>query len=649
MSTERSSKARRGESFATPLSFRAARETAAALRRTECYRAMIDTLRPRGVSGLLRSRAPLPAILYLAARDGRLVRQDAGGLALLEPPYDARDLGRPGGFLRRLDRHWDLAMFALPPAVSLVMSLVTLALGMALSWSPWLLGAALVLCLLAMLYVALLMLTMVCTLLFRWILGLPLSSREARRAAEEMRFLHWSMPLCHCPDPARAPQLLGLVTDRLRGLVRAQVARAVGDLSARTETFEVNEPLLCLLGGATTTAMRDAVTTAARGTASGGVTFLATGSESGVRAPKTVGLGTGLALYLVAVAVVLAAESYLVAVFERAECDPACAGRPASYGTAFRWLAWRLLNGNPADLMPATTPAWVVGWLTTLMGFMAVVLFLVTVWRSRETHAERLRSFHEEMEPVLGTTTVLIMVATTEERQAVITAVTGVTQAKPVRRHLGPHTAFELGVVSRARVLVAQTQAGTVAPGGAGFGAQELIERLNPDYLLLTGICYGLREKEQQLGDVLVCTQLRVMDHKKIVEYEPGQPVEIMRGDRVAPSVTLLDRCLHARLEQDEPKVHFGPLLSGNVLLNSPMIRARLKAAEPDGIGGEMEGLGVYGAAARKKVEWIVVKAICDWGMGKTDDWHEAAARNAAEFVVDVLRNQGLDEPPHRA
>lgn len=607
---------------------------------------MIDTLRPRGISGVLRSRAPLPVILYLAARDGRLVRQDTGGLALLEPPYDARDLGRPGGLLRRLDRHWDLAMFALPPAVSMGLSLVTLALGMAWGWSPWLLGAALVLCLLAMLYVGLLMLAMVVTLLLRWALGLPLRFREARRAAEEMRFLHWSMPLCHCTDPALAPQLLGLVTDRLRGLVRAQVARAVGGLSARTETVEVNEPLLCLLGGATTTAMRDAVTTAARGAASGGVTFLATGSQSGVRAAKTVSLGSGLGLYLFAVAVVLAAESYLVALFERAECDPACAGRPASYDTAFRWLAWRLINGNPPDLVPATTQAWVVGWLTTLMGGMAVVLFLVTIWRSREVHAERLRSFHEEMEPVLGTTTVLIMVATPEERRAVMTAVTEVTKAEPVRRHRRAHTAFELGVVSRARVLVAQTQAGTAAPGGAGLGAQALIEWLNPDYLLLVGICYGLREKEQKLGDILVCTQLRIMDHKKIVEYEPGQPVEIMRGDRVAPSVILLDRCVHARLEQDKPKVHFGPLLSGNVLLNSPTIRARLKAAEPDGIGGEMEGLGVYGAAAREKVEWIVVKAICDWGMGKTDDWHETAARNAAEFVVDVLRNRGLDEPP---
>ena len=63
-------------------------------------------------------------------------------------------------------------------------------------------------------------------------------------------------------------------------------------------------------------------------------------------------------------------------------------------------------------------------------------------------------------------------------------------------------------------------------------------------------------------------------------------------------------------------------------------------------IGGEMEGIGVYAAAAKERVDWIVVKSICDWGMGENDDWHAAASRNAAEFVRDVLLNGGLDSRP---
>lgn len=619
------------------------------LRRAEHGRAVAGTIRPRGILGLIRERAPLPIILYVAARDGRLVWRGTDAFAVLEPPRAARLTGRPGRLLRLVDRHWDFVLFFAPPAVLMGLSLAAIPLAMLWQRSPLLLGGALLLCLLALLYVALFMVAMVGTGIVRGVLGLRVRGRRDRGTAEEMRFLHWSMPLCHCADPAAAPAFLSQVTERLRGLVRAQVARAVEDLDARTRTVEVNEPLLCLLDGATSSAMREAITTATDGAGVGGVTFLATGSRSDVRTAKVVGLGPGLALYAFAVAIIVAVSARVLANLERAACAGDCAGRPATYGTALRWLAWRLIGGDPADLVPATTEAWVLGWISTGMGGMAVLLFLVMVWRAPEVRRARLDSFWKGMEPVLGTSTVLIMVATPEERQAVIEAVTGVTGTDPQRRHLNMHTAFELGVVSRARVLLAQTRPGSTDPGGATLTAQSLIDQLNPDYLLLTGICFGLREGKQQLGDILVGNQLRIMDHKKIVEPTPGKPVEISRGDRVTPSVTLFDRCQNARLTQTGPKVHFGPLLSGNVLMNSPTMRERMIEAEPDAIGGEMEGLGVYAAAAKGKVDWIVVKAICDWGMAKDDEWHEQAARNAAEFILDVLRNGGLDRPPKQS
>ncbi|MBB5773740.1 hypothetical protein [Nonomuraea jabiensis] len=90
------------------------------------------------------------------------------------------------------------------------------------------------------------------------------------------------MSLCHCTDPALAHDLLGEVTERLQGLVRAQMMGAVEDLRVRLWTVEVNEPLLCLLDGATTHAMRDALRELA-GANSDGVTFQATGPRTDVR------------------------------------------------------------------------------------------------------------------------------------------------------------------------------------------------------------------------------------------------------------------------------------------------------------------------------------------------------------------------------
>ncbi len=62
-----------------------------------------------------------------------------------------------------------------------------------------------------------------------------------------------------------------------------------------------------------------------------------------------------------------------------------------------------------------------------------------------------------------------------------------------------------------------------------------------------------------------------------------------------------------------------------------------------------MEGAGLYVAAHDAKVDWILVKAICDWADGNKDDTAQAlAARNAAEFVLHVLNLGGWDSPsPH--
>jgi nucleoside phosphorylase len=70
-----------------------------------------------------------------------------------------------------------------------------------------------------------------------------------------------------------------------------------------------------------------------------------------------------------------------------------------------------------------------------------------------------------------------------------------------------------------------------------------------------------------------------------------------------------------------------------------------LKALEPEAIGGEMEGAGLYAACYRAHVDWIIVKAICYWADGKKDlnkdKQQQLAAENAAKFVLFSL---GLDD-----
>ena len=62
-----------------------------------------------------------------------------------------------------------------------------------------------------------------------------------------------------------------------------------------------------------------------------------------------------------------------------------------------------------------------------------------------------------------------------------------------------------------------------------------------------------------------------------------------------------------------------------------------------------MEGAGLYVSSYDNKVDWIVVKAICDWGNGNKEvdktPRQQQVAKNAAEFVVQSLKNAQLRHP----
>lgn len=84
-----------------------------------------------------------------------------------------------------------------------------------------------------------------------------------------------------------------------------------------------------------------------------------------------------------------------------------------------------------------------------------------------------------------------------------------------------------------------------------------------------------------------------------------------------------------------------GQILSGEKLVDSMEFKQQLLKKYPEAIGGEMEGAGLYAAAERAKVEWIIVKAICDWGDGnKKKIYQNLAAAAAVSLVEHVLSDK---------
>src|SRR5947209_413387 len=237
---------------------------------------------------------------------------------------------------------------------------------------------------------------------------------------------------------------------------------------------------------------------------------------------------------------------------------------------------------------------------------------------------------------------VLLVTATEVEMRAVREVF--LQKTGTFERHItGDKTYFDLGVIGSTRIFLVQSEMGAGGPGGATLVVHESIKALSPSAIVMVGIAFGLLPEEQNIGDILVSRQLSGYEMQRVEVDPDGQEVIKPRGDRPQASTLLLERFRASIYDWTGPKVHFGLILSGDKLINHIDFRNKLLRIEPEAIGGEMEGTGGYSAAYRNKVDWILVKAICDWADGNKKDIHQKqAAENAVRFIIHVPEQGGL-------
>jgi nucleoside phosphorylase len=602
-------------------------------------------VRPRSTLGLVRDRAPLPLLLWIAARDGLVAELDNGGYAILQRPADKP--ARGGGYtlraLRYLDRQWPLVVFTVPPFTGLLASLVVALLAAR--------GFAIALAIASVLWVCVFLTSMLTTQV-RYLarMGAPPVARHGSDS-DSLAFTHWSVRLVHQPDADRVDEILQLASERLAALMWADLQASAGE-RALVEAPAVTETLVILTRGITTEPARAAIAASLRAVpgypADRDVVLLAP-PVTPEQVPKRPLAGGGfLVLYAGGLAVAIAVCALLVASSERAACTPGpCTGRPWTYVTALHYLLQRLLFTDPSGLTPATARVVVLGWLVSLASVMFVCV-AVTAVRQESMRNRRDHAAHDEaIGSVIERSRVLILVVTEIERDAVVTAVGAYTSRVPVADSSGERTIYTLGIVAGTEIMLAQAgEQGTATAAGMIVVAEACITRVRPDYVILTGICYGLRPDEgQRPGQVIVARRVHNIDPRKVTD-DDQRPV-IRRGVNVGCSPVLLDRFQAGQRTWTGSRVYFGTMLSSNTLVNSERVVCELREEFPDALGGEMEGSGVYEAATLgSKPDWIMVKAISDWGYSKNSKKQPLAARNAAQFVVHVISSGALRRRP---
>jgi nucleoside phosphorylase len=161
----------------------------------------------------------------------------------------------------------------------------------------------------------------------------------------------------------------------------------------------------------------------------------------------------------------------------------------------------------------------------------------------------------------------------------------------------------------------------------------------DPEVTLLVGMAGGFERAGVSPGDVLVATEIVDFEHQKV--NDAGAEVRlrsfVASKELVAAAVATSTQDWMGKLPR-MPRVHFGPLLSGEKIVASDAFANRLQSWRPDSLGIEMEGSGVATATSCSKSKLLMIRGVADLANHtKSDSFQAAATEAAAEFAKAVL------------
>lgn len=205
----------------------------------------------------------------------------------------------------------------------------------------------------------------------------------------------------------------------------------------------------------------------------------------------------------------------------------------------------------------------------------------------------------------------------------------------PLHRQVIGNNTFHIHIGEDFSLYIVKCEAGSLGSAASILTLTDAITNINIDTIIFSGIAFGnytKRNRNQNIGDILVSKQLW--------NYESGKVDDnyISRGDKCSATPWLLDRFQNSALKWEESEIHFGVIASGEKLVNSEEFVMKLMNQEPELIGGEMEGVGLVSVAERYRKDWILIKGISDWGVGKTDTDQIDVAKKTFSYVFRTIR-----------
>lgn len=244
--------------------------------------------------------------------------------------------------------------------------------------------------------------------------------------------------------------------------------------------------------------------------------------------------------------------------------------------------------------------------------------------------------------PLAALTRVLLITVTKVETRALSAAIIAATGRGATNLSVNGFTYRDFGRFGEYQLINQISGMGAGGLDGSHESVRRGIQAIEPGVILMVGIAFGVDSKAQPVGTILVSKQIQCYDLQRI----NSDSSITLRGDKVTASPRLLNWVSHAEIDwpDESAKIKKGLILCGEKLIDNEEYRKKIINLAPEAIGGEMEGAGLYAASQNHsaRIDWLVVKAVCDWADGNKqeckDQLQATAAKSAAEFCIHMLR-----------
>lgn len=210
---------------------------------------------------------------------------------------------------------------------------------------------------------------------------------------------------------------------------------------------------------------------------------------------------------------------------------------------------------------------------------------------------------------------------------------------------------FHIGEMEGQSAVFVETGIGKV---NAAIVSTLLVEHFDCRALMFSGVAGGL-DPALSIGDVVVAERLVQHDYGKIQDetfkaYQPGSlplpGVDSTHGFNMPKSQSdrmkelLADVKLETMHDNNDPKHHFGTIVTGDAFINCEATRKRLHS-EFGALAVEMEGAAVVQVAQTMDRPWAVVRCLSDLAGGVShmdfDNFLASASLNAARVTRKLV------------